>query len=584
MGAGAVAFCLGIVAAAAATGGTRPNVLVVLADDMGWGDLSLHGNTNLHTPNLDALARAGARFERFFVSPVCSPTRAEFLTGRYHPRGGVRGVSTGQERLDPQERTIADLFRAAGYRTGIFGKWHNGSQWPYHPNARGFEEFYGFTSGHWGEYFDPPLEHNGRFVRGRGYIADDFTERAMAFIEANRRRPFFCYLAFNTPHSPFCVPDEFWNRFRTHPIGMRGPDGPREKVEVTRAVLAMCENLDWNVGRLLRRLEELDLAQETIVVFFSDNGPNSRRWNGGMKGIKGSVDEGGVRVPCFVRWPARIKPDTVVEPIAGAIDLLPTLTTLAGIPARPPKPLDGLDLSPWLLDATRPGPERLLFTHHQGRVSVRSQRYRLDERGALFDMVQDPGQTHDIAAEKPDVAKALARAVAQWRREVLPVGADERPFTVGFREFPMTPLPARDAVPHGNIQRSARAPNCSWFSNWISANDAVTWDIEVQTPGAYEACLYYTCPEADAGSEIELSFKGHRLRGRVWPGWDPPLQTDQDRVPRTAESYMKEFRPLVLGRLSLEQGRGTLRLRALTIPGRQVMDLRMLTLTLVKAD
>jgi arylsulfatase A-like enzyme len=576
--------CPGNVPALRAAPPARPNVLVLLADDQGWGDLSLHGNTNLSTPNLDALARAGAQFERFFVSPVCSPTRAEFLTGRYHPRGGVQGVSTGRERLNLDERTIAEVFRAAGYRTALFGKWHNGSQWPYHPNARGFEEFYGFTSGHWGEYFDPPLEHNGRFVRGRGYIADDFTERAMAFIETHRAGPFFCYLAFNTPHSPFCVPDAFWNRFKDHPIPLRGPDGPKENLPVTRAALAMCENLDWNVGRLLRRLDELHLADNTIVVFFSDNGPASRRWNGGMKGIKGSVDEGGVRVPCFVRWPERIRPGTVVTQLAGAMDLLPTLTALAGVPLRPPKPLDGADLSPLLLGATRPWPERLLFTHHQGRVSVRSPRYRLDDRGALFDMVADPNQTRDIAAEKPDVAANLARAVAQWRSQVLSPGPDERPFPVGFREFPMTPLPARDAVPHGNIRRSAPAPNCSWFQNWTSTNDAVTWDIQVHTAGEYEATLFYTCAEADAGSLVELSFNGARVTGRVFPPWDPPLKTNEDRVPRKAESYMKEFRPLQLGRLRLPPARGTLRLRALHIPGRQVMDLRMLTLTLLKPD
>ena len=141
-------------------------MVVILSDDQGWGDLSLNGNTNLKTPHIDSLAKNGAKFDRFFVQPVCSPTRAEFLTGRYHPRGGVRDVSTGGERLNLDEKTIADTFRAAGYATGAFGKWHNGSQYPYHPNGRGFQEYYGFTSGHWGDYFDPPLDHNGVAVRG----------------------------------------------------------------------------------------------------------------------------------------------------------------------------------------------------------------------------------------------------------------------------------------------------------------------------------------------------------------------------------------------------------------------------------
>ena len=180
-----LAFLVSIVPTLAAHSqdASKPNVIVFLSDDQGWGDLSIHGNTNLSTPNIDSLAKDGALFERFFVCPVCSPTRAEFLTGRYHARGGVRGVSTGQERLDLDEKTIAQTFKAAGYATAAFGKWHNGLQSPYHPNDRGFDEYYGFCSGHWGDYFSPPLEHNGQFVRGNGFTADDFTDHAISFIE-----------------------------------------------------------------------------------------------------------------------------------------------------------------------------------------------------------------------------------------------------------------------------------------------------------------------------------------------------------------------------------------------------------------
>src|SRR4051812_42658875 len=175
------------------TAAEKPNVVVILSDDQGWGDLSLNGNSNLRTPHIDSLARDGARFERFFVQPVCSPTRAEFLTGRWHPRGGVHGVSTGAERLDLDERTVAEAFRNAGYATGCFGKWHNGSQYPYHPNARGFQEYYGFTSGHWGEYFDPPLDQNGRATRGTGYLPNDITDHAIDFATGTARagKPFF---------------------------------------------------------------------------------------------------------------------------------------------------------------------------------------------------------------------------------------------------------------------------------------------------------------------------------------------------------------------------------------------------------
>ena len=183
----------------------RPNIVMILTDDQGWGDLSINGNTNLSTPRIDSLARDGATFDRFYVSPVCSPTRAEMLTGRYYTRTGVSGVSAGAERLNVDESTMADSFKAAGYATGAFGKWHNGMQWPYHPNARGFDEYYGFCSGHWGYYFSPELEHNGRLVRGNGYITDDLTDHAIKFIEENRDQPFLCYIPLCTPHSPMQV-------------------------------------------------------------------------------------------------------------------------------------------------------------------------------------------------------------------------------------------------------------------------------------------------------------------------------------------------------------------------------------------
>ena len=275
----------------------QPNVVVILADDQGWGDLSVNGNSNLSTPHIDSLARDGATMQHFYVCPVCAPTRAEFLTGRYYPRTGVSGVSEGSELLNADEKTIADYFKAAGYTTGAFGKWHNGTQPPLHPLNRGFDEYYGFTSGHWGHYFSPPLDHNGTRVRGKGFIVDDFTDHAIKFIESNQERPFFCYLPLNTPHSPMFVPDRFFEKFENWSPDLRHRDPEKEDIAMTRAALALCENIDWNVGSVLATLDKLQLQNDTIVVYFSDNGPNSWRWNGGMKGRKGSIDEGGVRSP-----------------------------------------------------------------------------------------------------------------------------------------------------------------------------------------------------------------------------------------------------------------------------------------------
>jgi arylsulfatase A-like enzyme len=568
--------------AAPAAAAERPNVVVIVADDEGWGDLSVHGNTNLSTPNIDSLARDGALFERFFVCPVCSPTRAEFLTGRYHPRGGVRGVSTGAERLDLDETTVGDVFRRAGYATAAFGKWHNGAQYPYHPNARGFDEYYGFCSGHWGDYFSPPLEHNGRPVRGEGFITDDLTDHAIAFVAANRDRPFFCYLPFNTPHSPLQVPDRFYDKFKDASVPLRYQGAQPEDTAMTRAVLAMTENIDWNVGRLLRKLDDLKLAERTIVLYFSDNGPNTWRWNGGMRGRKGSTDEGGVRSPLLVRWPGRVRPGTRVAPIAAAIDLLPTLADLAGVAPPSDRPLDGVSLAPLLLGEAADRPDRMIFSHWGGRVSVRTQQYRLDESGRLYDLTRDPGQARDLSGELPEVTARLSGAVARWRAELLPgLGKDDRPFPVGYPAFPITHLPARDGVPHGHVRRSANAPNCSFFTNWTSPDDRITWDVEVATPGRYEAVVYYTCAPGDVGSSIELSLNGVRLVAKVTEAHDPPLRgAEHDRVPRVGESYVKDFRPLRLGELTLDRGRGPLTLRALEVVGRQVIDVRAVALTL----
>jgi len=589
----AVIVALGGAGEARAKPPSRPNVVVVLADDAGWGDFSFLGNRAVATPAVDALAHDGAVLEQFCVQPVCSPTRAELLTGRYHPRSGVRGVSLGQERMSPDERTLANLFHDASFATGAFGKWHNGTQWPCHPLARGFDTFYGFTEGHWGDSFDAEMEHDGAFVQGRGYIADDITNHAIGFIEnAHRKaRPFFCYVAFNTPHSPMSVPDAEWTRWRDKPIEQRGPEGDREDLTFTRAALAMVENLDTNLGRLLATLERLDLARDTIVVFCSDNGPNSGRWCGGMRGKKGSTDDGGVRSVCCIRYPDRIKPGTVVDDVTGAIDILPTLAGLAGLPLPDGKPLDGIDLAPLLADAPESKAtaatlaDRAIVASFGGKVSVRTTSHRLDAQGRLYDIASDPGQTRDITAAQPEKATQLREIAAAWRRDVLdavPRPTEER-FPVGYPGALLTELPARDGLPHGGVVRSGKAPNCSFFTNWTTADDSITWTVDVVEPGHYTAELWYTCPPADAGSTVTLSGGGGAVTGTITPGWDPPLNTADDRVPRGhGESFSKRFRPLALGTITVEKGATTLVLRAIKIPGASVADVRRLVLRTVK--
>ena len=558
----------------------RPNVVVILTDDQGWGDLSLNGNTNLATPHVDSLAADGAQFDRFLVCPVCSPTRAEFLTGRYHPRSGVYSTSTGGERIDLDETTIADDFRAAGYATAAFGKWHNGMQPPYHPNARGFDEFYGFCSGHWGHYFSPMLEHNGQIVQGEGYVIDDFTDRALAFIEEHQDGPFFVYLPYNTPHSPMQVPQRWWRKFADNPLEMHHRDPDRERLSHVRAALAMCENIDWNVGRILDRLDDLDLAGNTIVAYFCDNGPNGFRWNGDMKGRKGSTDEGGVRSPMLIRWPGHIPAGHTVKPIAGAIDLLPTLTDLAGVERTGSKPLDGRSLRPLLLDEDVEWSDRVIFSHWAGRVSARTQRFRLDHQGQLFDLPTDPGQRTNIAPEHPEVAMRLTAAVNAWKEDLLPgLRDDDRPFPVGHPDYGFTQLPARDGVPHGGLERSSRHPNCSFFSGWTSTDDHITWDTEVLTAGDYHVDLYYTCRAENVGCVMELSHGENHISGPITEAHDPPLVGAEEDYDQRTESLVKDFKPHRLGTIRLEPGRRDLTLRATEIPGDAAIDFRLLMLT-----
>ena len=380
----------------------RPNVLLIITDDQGWGDIYSHGNDKLDTPVLDKLAADGARFDRFFVSPLCAPTRASLLTGRYHLRTGTHGVTRGQETMRSEEVTLAEIFRQAGYTTGCFGKWHNGAHYPYHPNGQGFDEFFGFCGGHWNNYFNTTLEHNGEPVKTSGYVTDVLTDAAMTFVEKNKDRPFFCYLPYNAPHSPWQVPDKYFGKYKA-----RGFD------DMTACAYGMCENLDDNIGRLLSKLDDLGLAGDTIVLFLTDNGPNSDRYNGGMKGRKGSAHEGGIRVPLFIRWPGHINPGTAVRQIAAHIDLLPTLVELCRLPMPRTLPLDGINLAPLLKGETANWPDRMIFTHKGPSGSVRTERWRAVGTGKiweLYDMIADPGQKRNVAKQYMQLVKELRAA------------------------------------------------------------------------------------------------------------------------------------------------------------------------------
>jgi hypothetical protein len=480
--------------------------------------------------------------------------------------------------MNPDEVTLASVLKQHGYRTAAYGKWHNGMQPPYHPNTKGFDDFYGFASGHWGNYFSPMLEHNGELVKGNGFLVDDLTDHGLQFIEKNQKDAFFLYLPFNTPHSPMQVPDRYWDSMNNKTLELLYGGDEQEDLHFTKAALAMVENIDYNVGRISEKVKNLGLEEETIIIYLSDNGPNAFRWNGGMRGKKGSVDEGGVRTPFYIQWKNHINQGLTIKEIASGIDILPTLSGLVSIPIKSNKPLDGKDLSPLLMGEPMDLQDRLIYNHWNGKTSVRSQRFRLDEDDRLYDIQADRAQLNDVSNRYPKIKDSLISAKNVWKKETIGITKenDDRAFTLGYPEALYTQLPARDGEAHGSIQRSNRYPNDSFFTHWNSVTDSITWNVDVLADGRFEVELYYTCPEKDLGSIVELSFKNSKIAKKITQAHNPPLiGTERDRVPRM-ESYVKDFRPLDLGVLTLKKGKGTLSLKALEIPANQVGDFRLL--------
>jgi hypothetical protein len=320
------------------------------------------------------------------------------------------------------------------------------------------------------------------------------------------------------------------------------------------------------------------LDKNTIIIYLSDNGPNGWRWNGGMRGRKGSTDEGGVRSPFFIQWKGILPAGKNVSKLAGAIDILPTLASLSGIKLQTANAVDGENLHPLLLDENTSWRDRFMYSHWNGKTSVRSQKYRLDHENHLYDLEIDRGQTQDISSEHPALLDSLIRIKKKWLSAVAPNVQQSagRAFPIGHPDFSFAQMPARDGIPHGNIKRSSKYPNDSYFTNWTSEKDSISWEVEVLADGEFEVELYYTCATSNVGATIQLSFHDSRLTQKITEAHDPPLTgMENDRDPRI-ESYVKDFIPLQLGTMKLKKGRGRLTLKALDIAGQQVVDVRLL--------
>ena len=406
-------------AAAAPSREKRPNVILVITDDQGYGDLSCHGNTVLRTPSLDAMHADSVRLTDFHVDPLCSPTRAALMTGRYATRTGVWGTTWGRSMPYREEVMMPAVFAAGGYRTGVFGKWHLGDTYPFRPQDRGFQEVLvhggggvGQTPDYWGnDYFDDTYFHNGKPKKFTGYCTDVWFSEAMKFVQANRDRPFFVYLTTNAPHGPYRVADKYAKPYR----------GNRKVGNAN--FYGMIANIDENMARLRKHLKALGIDRDTLLIFMTDNGTAGGGFHAGMRGRKGSTFDGGHRVPCFLHWPGGgLAGGRDVNRLTAHLDLLPTLIDLCGLKQPAGVKLDGRSLAPLLTGPAKGWPDRTLVVQFQQstkaptkwRAAVMTDRWRLVGQKTLHDIRADAGQQTDVAGKHPDVVTALHKAYENW--------------------------------------------------------------------------------------------------------------------------------------------------------------------------
>ena len=585
-----VAIALALSVSLKVDGAERPNILLIMTDDQGYGDLACHGNELIDTPVLDRLASQSIRFDRFFVCPYCTPTRAALMTGRYPLRTGAASVTRGLETVRPEEVTIAEVLKSAGYATGCFGKWHIGEHYPSHPLGQGFDEYFGMPQGHWDNYFDPKLEHNGEIVETKGFITDVITDYVLQFIEDHHKEPFFCYVPYNAPHTPMQIPDRYFDKYTARGLNARNA-----------ATYGLVENADENIGRLLTKLDELKLAENTVVFFLSDNGAEGRegsRYNAGMRGMKGTVHEGGMRVPLFVRWPGHFRADTVVKEIGMHVDLLPTISELCGVTEPKTLPLDGKSLVPLLRGTGTDWPERTLFARSAGwrrmveyrdpvikelnpyAGTVRTTRWRAvneGDRWQLYDMLADPSEKQDLAKSEPEVVARFSQAYDAWFADVTEVPIARPLIPVGYKERPYVELPAPEAYFTDGIRWYNQWGFAhDWLTGWSSTEDRIWWEIDVVAVGRYEVSIRYTCPAESVGTKLRIEFGNKPVEGALAREYNPEPRQRATRSPK--KRFVQTFAEQTLGEIDLQAGRQQVIIRALSAPGKSVCDLKCIGL------
>ncbi|MFH1302244.1 MAG: arylsulfatase [Planctomycetota bacterium] len=486
----------------------QPNVILIMSDDQGYGELSCHGNPILKTPHLDQLASQSIRLTDFHVAPMCTPTRGQLMTGLDAFRNGAMNVSSGRTLLKPDLKTMADLFQAAGYRTGIFGKWHLGDNYPFRPEDRGFQETLWFPSSHinavpdyWNnDYFEDTYTRNGQREKYQGYCTDVFFGETIKWIQSrNTKQPFFVYLPLNAPHGPHFVPNQYRDPVEA---GMQKNEklvqhlSPSKRKSLV-SYLAMCANIDENIGKLDRFLQDSDLFHNTIVIFLTDNGSTMGPdyFNAGMRGRKVTLWEGGHRVPCFIRWPeGNLGLPRDLNDLTHVQDLLPTLTDLCNVPQSIPH-LDGMSLVPRFRGRVEALPERMLVVNYSRMpipgnkknmylsvprkegAAVLWKHWRWLENRELYDLSHDPLQQTEVAAAHPDIVKKMQAHLDQWWGGVAKTVAE----------------PQRVIIGHAS-ENPAMLTACEWLDVFVDQQGQVrrgdrkngSWHLIVDQPGTYE--------------------------------------------------------------------------------------------------
>lgn len=451
-----------------------------MTDDQGYGDLSLHGNTQLETPHIDSVGKEGVQFTQFHVNPVCSPTRASLMTGRHYYRTGVVDTFLGRSMMYNDEVTVAELLSANGYKTGLFGKWHLGDCYPLRSIDQGFQESLNCTGGGLTQasdppgntYFDPMLRHNGKWEKHKGYCTDIFFNAALEFMEANRSRPFFAYIPTNAPHDPLQIDQKYVDPFLKKGLSERDA-----------RIYGMVKNIDDNMGMLLGKLRELRIAEDTIVIFLTDNGPQSPRFNGGMRGHKTTVYEGGLRVPFLMRWPRRLKAGTKIPQLTAHIDVMPTLLEIAGGKLPRDLKIDGRSMTPLLEGLSAEWkPRTLFFQWHRGdrpeahrNAAANDGRWKLVNGTELYDLRNDPAEQKDLSTQHPEIVARMRGEYDAWFADVS-----------ATRNYvpPKIFLGADEENPVTLTRQDRRGPRAGG-----DGRSTGHWEVDVRRAGTYDITL-----------------------------------------------------------------------------------------------